>query len=189
MIPEIFRDLFRDLRTRMEKTVHVLADELKAVRTGRASTHLFDHIKVEYYGTEVPINQVATIRIPEPNLVTISPWEPKMLSVIEKAIRTSDLGLSPVNDGKMLKIPIPQLTDERREQLVRQVGKMAEEARTAIRMIRRDGNDHVKKAEKEKQCSEDDAHRAREEIQKLHDEYIKKIDELVSAKEKEIYQH
>ena len=188
MIPEVFRPLFKDLKTRMEKTLHVLEDELKTVRTGRASTHLFDHITVEYYGSPTPLSQVATLRIPEPNLVTITPWEPRMLAVIEKALRVSDLGVSPVNDGKTIKVPIPPLTEERRHELVRHVHKLAEEARTAIRMIRRDGNDSIKKMEKEKACSEDIARRGRDEVQKLTDEYIKKVEKIVKDKEQEILQ-
>ncbi len=183
---DLFRDLFQDLRTRMEKTLRKIQDELKTIRTGRASVHLFDHIHVDYYGTSMPVSQVATIRIPEPSLVIIQPWEPRMLSVIEKAILTSDLGLSPVNDGKSLKIPIPPLTEERRREFTKQVWKIAEEGKTAIRMIRRDGNETVKQMEREKMCSEDDAYRARQEIQKLTDEYVRKIEELARAKEEEI---
>lgn len=186
MIPDLFRDVFKDLSARMDKTTHFLEEEFKAIRTGRASIHLFDHITVDYYGNPTPIPQVATIRIPEPNLATITPWESRMLPVIEKAIRISKLNVSPVNDGKTIRVPIPPLTEERRQDLVRQVHKLAEEARTTIRMIRRDGNDTVKKMEKEKKCSEDIAHRARDEIQKLTDDYIKRIDAMVNDKEKEI---
>lgn len=183
---ELFGPLFKDLRERMEKTLKKIQNDLKSIRTGRASVHLFEHVRVDYYGTPMPIPQVATIRIPEPSLVIIQPWEPRMLSVIEKAIRTSDLGLSPINDGKVLRVPIPPLTEERRREFVRQVWKIAEEGKTAIRMIRRDGNERIKKMEKEKQCSEDDARRARDQVQKLTDEYTGKIDEVARVKEREI---
>lgn len=183
---DVFQALFRDLRTRMEKTLHKVQEDLKAIRTGRASIHLFDHVRVDYYGTPTPISQVATIRIPEPNLVVIQPWEPRMLALIEKAILTSDLGLSPVNDGKVVRVPIPPLTEERRREFAKQVWKIAEEGKTAIRMIRRDGNEHIRAMERDKKCSEDDARRARDQVQKLTDEYIDKIDQLAKAKEREV---
>ncbi len=186
MYLEVFKGVFKDVRRRMEKSVEKVREELRSIRTGRASTHLFDHIYVDYYGTQTPITQVATLRIPEPHLIIIQPWEPRMLKVIEKAILSSDLGVNPINDGKVLKVPIPKLTEERRKQLVKHVWKIAEEGKTAIRHIRRDGNEEVKRMEKEKKCSEDDAYRAREEIQKITDECIKKIESLAKDKEKEI---
>jgi ribosome recycling factor len=164
----------------------VLRRDLAAVRTGRASLGILDGVRVDYYGTPTPLNQVANLAVPEANLITIQPWEPPMLETIERAILSSDLDLNPANDGKILRIPIPPLTEERRKVLVKQVGKMAEESRTAIRQVRRDVNDRLKKLLKDKDISEDDEKRALNEVQDLTDEHIKKADEIAKKKEQEL---
>jgi len=179
-------ELKKRLVDKMDKTIETFKKDLAAIRTGRASLSIFEGITVNYYGSPTPINQVATMAIPESRLITIQPWDPKLLPDIEKAIQRSDLGLNPSNDGKIIRIAIPPLTEERRKQLVKQVHKRAEEARVSIRNIRRDGNEGIKKLEKEKHISEDESKRAIEEIQKLTDSYIKKVDEVLSHKEKEI---
>lgn len=171
---------------KMNQALEVFKKDLATFRTGRASLGILDNIKVEYYGSLVPLNQVATLGIPEPRLITIQPWEQRMISEIEKAILKSDLGLTPINDGKTIKIVIPPLTEERRKQLVKVVRKRAEEARVAVRNIRRDIIEEIKKAEKEKKFSEDDSRRAQEEIQKITNSFIEKIDQLLEQKEKEI---
>jgi len=173
-------------RTRMGKALEDLRQELAAVRTGRASTALLEHIKVEYYGTPTPLNQVATLGVPEPSLLTVQPWDPSLLPALDKAIRSSDLGLNPVNDGKILKVPIPPLTEERRKELVKHLHKVLENHRTAIRNIRRDANEALKKLLKDKKISEDDERRGLEEIQKLTDDIMEKLDTQGKSKEKEI---
>ena len=157
-----------------------------AVRTGRASTALLEHLKVEYYGTPTPLNQVATLGVPDPTMLTVQPWDPSLLSVIEKVIRSSDLGLNPVNDGKILKVPIPPLTEERRKELVKHLHKAMENHRTAVRNIRRDSNEALKKLLKDKKISEDDERRGLEEIQKLTDEFMEKLEGQAKSKEREI---
>lgn len=171
---------------RMNQTIEVFRKELASFRTGRASLGILDGIKVDYYGTLMPLNQVATLGIPDPRMITIQPWEQKMIGEIERAIMKSDLGLTPINDGKTIKLSIPPLTEERRKHLVKVVRKKAEEARVAIRNIRRDIIEEVKKAEKEKKFSEDDSRRIQEEIQKITNSFIEKIDQLLEQKEKEI---
>lgn len=171
---------------RMQHTIDVLKKEFASVRTGRASLALLDGIKVDYYGTPTPLQQLATLSTPDSRQILIQPWEQKIIPDIEKAIMKSDLGLTPANDGKSIRLIIPQLTEERRKDLVKVVKKKAEEARVAIRNIRRDANEELKKLEKEKHLSEDDAKRAHDEIQKLTDSFIKKVDELLAHKEKEI---
>lgn len=171
---------------KMNQAVEIFKKDLATFRTGRASLGILDNIKVEYYGSMVPLNQVATLGIPEPRMITIQPWEQRMLSEIERAILKSDLGLNPVNDGKMIKIIIPPLTEERRKQLVKVVRKRAEEARVAVRNIRRDIIEEIKKAEKEKKLSEDDSKRLQEEIQKITNSFIEKVDQALQQKEKEI---
>ncbi len=173
-------------RTRMGKALEDLRAELATVRTGRASVSLLDHIKVDYYGTPTPLNQVATLGVPEPTLLTVQPWDPSLLQAVEKVIRSSDLGLNPVNDGKMLRVPIPALTEERRKELVKHVHKVLENHRTAIRNIRRDANESLKKLLKEKKISEDDERRALSEVQKLTDEFSEKLESQGKSKEKEI---
>jgi len=179
-------ELKKRLIDKMDKTIETLKKDFAATRTGRASLSIFEGITVNYYGSPTPINQIATMAIPESRLITIQPWDPKLLPDIEKAIQKSDLGLNPTNDGKIIRIAIPPLTEERRKQLVKHVHKRAEEAKVSIRNIRRDGNEEVKKLEKEKHMSEDESKRMLEEIQKLTDSYIKKTDEVLSHKEKEI---
>ncbi len=171
---------------KMGKALEMLKREYAAIRTGRASLGILDGISVDYYGTPTPLNQVANLAIPEPRLITLQPWDPKMLGDIEKSIMKSDLGLTPSNDGKIIRLAIPPLTEERRQQIVKQAKKLAEESRVAVRNIRRDINDEIKKKGKESHLSEDDTKRAQEETQKLTDSFIKKIDELLAHKDKEI---
>jgi ribosome recycling factor len=171
---------------KMNQTIEVFKKELASFRTGRASLGILDGIKVDYYGTLTPLNQVATLGIPDPRVITIQPWEQKMIGEIERAIMKSDLGLTPVNDGKTIKLSIPPLTEERRKQLVKVVRKKAEEARVAIRNIRRDVIEEIKKGEKDKKFSEDESRRMQEEIQKITNSFIEKIDQILEQKEKEI---
>jgi ribosome recycling factor len=171
---------------KMNQTIEVFKKELASFRTGRASLGILDGIKVDYYGTLTPLNQVATLGIPDPRVITIQPWEQKMIGEIERAIMKSDLGLTPVNDGKTIKLSIPPLTEERRKQLVKVVRKKAEEARVAIRNIRRDVIEEIKKGEKDKKFSEDESRRMQEEIQKITNSFIEKIDQILQQKEKEI---
>ena len=180
------KELVEDAKRRMDKTMEVLQKELASIRTGRASLSILDHVRVDYYGNPMPLNQVANLAVPEPNLITIQPWESPMLEKIDKAIRSSDLDLNPSNDGKILRIPIPPLTEERRKTLVKQVGKFAEECRTAIRLVRRDANDRMKKLLKDKELSEDDERRALKEIQDLTDAHIKKVDDVAKKKDQEL---
>lgn len=170
----------------MQKAVENTKDELKKIRTGKASPALLDTIRVSYYGSTVPIKQVASINTPEPRLITIQPWEKNMIGEIEKAILKSDLGLNPVNDGILIRLPIPQLTEERRKDLVRLCHKLAEEGRVAVRNIRRDANDKLKKSEKEHAISEDQYHTTIDEVQQVTDKYIVEIDEILKHKEEEI---
>ncbi|HEB76477.1 MAG TPA: ribosome recycling factor [Nitrospirae bacterium] len=180
------KELKKKAKEKMEKAVEVLKKDLGSIRTGRASISLLDNITVEYYGTQTPLNQVATLSVPEPRMIAIQPWEQSMIPVIEKAVLQSDLGLNPTNDGKVIRIAIPPLTEERRKQLVKVVRKRAEEARVAIRNIRRETNEELKRLEKDEHVSEDDIKRGLEEIQKLTDAYIKAVDEVLQHKEKEI---
>jgi ribosome recycling factor len=174
------------LKERMDKAVEALKKDLAGIRTGRASLAIFEGIQVDYYGTPTPIEHVATLAVPESKLITIQPWEPKIISEIEKAILKSDLGLNPTNDGKIIRIAIPQLTEERRKQIVKQVHKRGEEAKISVRNIRRDGNDEIRQLEKDKQIGEDDAKRSMDEIQTITDSYIKNVDEIISHKETEV---
>jgi ribosome recycling factor len=172
-----------ELKQRMTRSVEDLRQELSAIRTGRASLSLFESIEVDYYGAQTPINQVASLSIPEPSLVTIQPYDGSLIGAIEKAILASDLGLNPANDGRLIRIPIPPLNEERRQQLARHVHKVLEDHRTAVRNIRRDGNDAMKKSLKNKEISEDEEHRALDEIQKLTDEFIATLEEIAKRKE------
>ena len=174
------------LKRRMGKAEEDLRRELASIRTGRASLSLFDNIQVDYYGVPTPVNQVASLSIPEPSLVTVQPYDVSLIGIIEKAILTSDLGLNPANDGRLIRIPIPPLNEERRQQLAKHVHKVLEDHRTAVRNIRRDGNETMKKHMKNKELSEDDEHRALDQIQNLTDEYIKKLEEIAKNKEEEI---
>jgi ribosome recycling factor len=170
----------------MEKTAADFQAALAAIRTGRASVHLLDGIKAEYYGTEMPLNQLATIHAPEPQMITVQPFDASALGAIEKAIRSSELGLNPANDGKLIRIPIPALTTERRQSLVKVLHKVLEEHRTGLRNIRRDGNDAIKKLKAAKEIGEDEERRAHDDIQKLTDAELGKIEEMAGAKEREI---
>jgi len=180
------QDLKRKTTERMTKTIETLKKEFSSIRTGRASLALLDGIMVNYYETPTPLQQLASLSIPESRQIAIQPWDPKTISDIEKAILKSDLGLTPMNDGKTVRINIPPLTEERRKQLVKTVRKKAEEAKVAIRNIRRDANEDLKKLEKEKHISEDIVKKSQEEIQKLTDSYISRADEVLGNKEKEI---
>lgn len=182
----MLKDVLTDAKKRMDASVEVLRKDLQAVRTGRASLAILDGVTVDYYGTPTPLNQVANLAVPEGNLITVQTWEPALLPVIEKAILSSDLDLNPANDGKILRIPIPPLTEERRKVLVKHVGKLAEESRTAVRQVRRDANDHLKKMLKDKELSEDEEKRALKQVQDLTDEHIKKVDDLIKKKEQEL---
>lgn len=178
--------LIVELKQKMEKCLKSLQGELSKVRTGRASLALLDDVKVDYYGTATPLQQVATLGVPEPRLITISPWDPKIIPDIEKAILKSGLGLSPMNDGKLVRLPIPTLTEERRRDLVKIVKKHGEEGKIAVRHVRRDGMDTLKKMEKEGHVSEDDVKQLSEVVEKLTHEFVEKADHLVISKEKEL---
>jgi ribosome recycling factor len=174
------------LKTRMDKAIGDLLHEMAAIRTGRATLGILDHIRVDYYGTPTPLNQVANLHVPEPSMITIQPWDVSQIGPIEKAIRSSDLGLNPANDGKIVRLPIPPLTEERRKDLVKKLHGVAEHHRVSVRNIRRDGNESVKKLLKDKKIAEDDEKRALDEIQKLTDSYMGKIDVAAKTKEKDI---
>jgi ribosome recycling factor len=180
------KDTYVQLKTRMEKAVEDFRKEMAAIRTGRASVHMLDSVTVEYYGSQMPLNQIATVHAPEPQMITVQPFDPSSLAEIEKAIRTADLGLNPMNDGKLIRVPVPVLTEERRRDLVKHLHKVLEDHKTAVRNIRRDGNDAIKKAMKDKKITEDEEKRALEEIQKLTDDEIKKMEDMSKAKEKEV---
>jgi len=180
------KDVFAQLKTRMDKAVEDFRREMAATRTGRANVHMLDTVTADYYGEQMPLNQIATIHAPEPQMITVQPFDPSVLAGIEKAIRGADLGLNPMNDGKIVRVPIPALTEERRKDMVKHLHKILEEHRTAIRNVRRDGNDAIKKTLKDKKISEDDEKRALEEIQKLTDDEIKKMEEMSKTKEKEV---
>ena len=180
------KDIVGDARKRMDSAVDDARRKLAAVRTGRASVSLLDNVTVEYYGTDMPLTQVATIHAPEPTMLTVQPFDPTQLNNIEKAVRASELGLNPSNDGKLIRVPIPPLTEERRRQMVKVVHEVAEEHRTAIRNVRRDANDHMKKMLKDKTISEDAEKDGLDQIQKLTDQHISRINELSEHKEKEV---
>jgi len=179
-------DIYDDTKDRMGKTITALENELKRVRTGRASLSLLDGIRVDYYGTMTPLNQMATLAVPESRLITIQPWDASVLKDIEKAVLKSDLGLTPSNDGKIIRLSIPPLTEDRRKELVKVVHKMCEEHKVAVRNIRRDSNDLLKTLKKDGDISEDDAFKAQDEVQKITDQFIKDIDDIYKEKEKEI---
>ncbi|HKS29385.1 MAG TPA: ribosome recycling factor [Pyrinomonadaceae bacterium] len=180
------KDVIKETRPRMESVIEDVRRKLATVRTGRAAVSLLDSIMVEYYGTPTPLSQMASVHAPEPNMLTVQPWDQTQLGAIEKAIRSSDLGLNPTNDGKLVRIPIPPLTEERRKQLAKQVHEIAEDHRTAVRNLRRDANDRLKKLLKDKAISEDAERDGLDEIQKLTNNYIGKIDELAKSKEQEL---
>jgi ribosome recycling factor len=180
------KEVEASLKTRMEKALSDLQHDMASIRTGRASLGILDHIRVDYYGTPTPLNQLANLHVPEPSMITIQPWDVSQIGPIEKAIRTSDLGLNPANDGKLIRLPIPPLTEERRKEIVKKMHGGAENHRVAVRNIRRDGNESVKKLMKDKKVTEDEEKRALDEIQKMTDAYMQKIDLAVKTKEKEI---
>jgi ribosome recycling factor len=180
------REVYTQLKSRMDKAVEDFRTNLAAARTGRATIHMLDPVRVPAYGSEMPLNQVATVHAPESQMLTVQPYDPGLMGEIEKAIRSAGLGLNPQNDGKMVRIPVPPLTEERRREMVKHLNKILEDHRTAVRNVRRDGNDAIKKAMKDKKISEDEERRALEEIQKLTDDEIKKMEELCKTKEKEL---
>ncbi|HKD14335.1 MAG TPA: ribosome recycling factor [Candidatus Angelobacter sp.] len=180
------KDVYQQLRTRMDKAVEDFRANLAAARTGRASVHMLDTIRVNYYGSEMPLNQLSTVHAPDAQLLTVQPYDPGIMGEIEKTIRSAGLGLNPMNDGKIIRIPVPPLTEERRREMVKHLHKILEDHRTAVRNIRRDGNDAIKKATKDKKITEDEERRALEDIQKLTDDEIKKMEEMAKAKEKEL---
>lgn len=180
------REAVKTTKAHMDKAVEVLRDELRTLRTGRASLGLLDGVRVDYYGTPTPLNQVANLSVPEPTLIMIQPWDPTLISAIDHAIQKANLGLNPMNDGKAIKLPVPSPTQERRKELVKVAHEYAERARTAVRNVRRDGNEELKKLEKDKKISEDDMHHGLDEVQKHTDEHIKLIGDVLAAKEKEI---
>jgi ribosome recycling factor len=179
-------ELYQDTEKKMEKTIDSLGRDLSTIRTGRASLAIFEGITVEYYGSQSPLNQVATLSIPESRLIVIQPWDPSVIKDIEKAIMRSDIGVTPNNDGKVIRIPIPSLTEERRIQLVKVVKRNGEDSKVAIRSIRRDAISDAKDFEKEKVISEDDLHRSQDKIQAITDRFIEKVDEFIEKKEKEV---
>ena len=182
----MINDVIRDVQHRMHGAIEALHREFKSLRTGRANVAMLDGITIDYYGTASPISQVATLKVPEPSLIVAEPWDKSMVSAVEKAIRTSDLGLNPSSDGKVIRIPIPQLTEDRRKELVKRAHHVSEEARTAIRQVRRDGNDRLKKMLKSHEISEDDEKRALDEIQKLTDKNIDEVGNILKHKEQDI---
>jgi ribosome recycling factor len=180
------KDVYTQLKTRMDKAVEDFRASLAAARTGRASVHMLDTVRVPYYGSEMPLNQLSSVHSPDPQLLTVQPFDPSIVNEIDKAIRSAGLGLNPQNDGKLIRIPVPPLTEERRKEMVKHLHKILEDHRTAIRNVRRDGNEAIKKAMKDKKISEDEEKKALDEVQKLTDAEIKKMEEMATAKEKEL---
>jgi ribosome recycling factor len=179
-------DVIKDVQHRMHGAIEALHGHFKTLRTGRANAAMLDTIQIDYYGTPTPLAQAASIKVPEPALLVIEPWDKSMVSVIEKAIRTSDLGFNPASDGKVIRVPVPTLTEERRKDLVKKAHAMAEESRTAIRQVRRDGNDKLKKLLKDHEISEDDEKRALDDIQKMTDKHIDEVASVLKSKEQDI---
>jgi len=182
------KETYQQLKTRMDKAVEDFRNNLSSIRTGRASVHMLDQVKVSAYGTEMPLNQVGQVNAPEPQMLLVQPYDVSLIAEIEKALRTAPHGFNPQNDGKVIRIPVPPMTEERRKEVVKHLSKVLEDHRTGVRNIRRDGNDLVKKAAKDKKISEDDEKRALDEMQKLTDDEIKRMEELCKAKEKEVMQ-
>jgi ribosome recycling factor len=180
------KDVLASMKSHMEKTIDALRKEYQKVRTGRASIALLEDIKVNYYDTPTPINQVAAVAVPEPRVITIQPWEAKLIPIIEKAILNANIGLTPTNDGKLIRLGVPPLTEERRKEIVKQLKKMAEDSKIALRNIRRDAIDSLKKLEKDKKISEDDLKRSEKDVQDVTNSYVAKVDDVVAAKEKEV---
>jgi ribosome recycling factor len=183
------KGLFTEVNKRMDVALERVKHDLAAVRTGRASTALLDHVHVEAYGSKMPLNQVAGLSIPEPTLIVVQPFDPTLVAAVERAIRVSDLGLNPANDGKVIRVPIPSLTDERRKELSRHVHKLAEEGRNTVRGVRRDANDRLKKLLKDSMISEDDERKGLDEVQKITDQHIKLIDDSQKKKDAELLGH
>jgi len=182
----MMKDVITKTRQGMDKCIESLKKDFTRVRTGRASVSLLDDVRIDYYGTPTPLSQVGTLAVPEPRLITITPWEKKLINDIEKAILKSDLGLNPSSDGVLVRIIIPPLTEDRRKEMCKVLKRLGEESKIALRNIRRDGNDSLKKMEKDKEISEDDLKRGEKDIQDLTDQFVKKVDESVAAKEKEV---
>jgi ribosome recycling factor len=182
------KDICSDLKRRMDQSVTDFQANLAATRTGRASVHMLDQVKVDYYGTPTPINQMAQVSAPEPQLILISPWDPTILKEVEKAIQTAGLGFNPISDGKVIRVPVPAMTEERRRDVVKHINKVLEEHRTAIRNVRRDGNEALKKLAKDKKISEDEEKRAAEEVQKMTNDEILRMEDLSRKKEAEVMQ-
>src|ERR1700675_4521829 len=180
------KEIRGQLKTRMDKAVEDFRKAMAGVRTGRANVHMLDNVSVDYYGSQMPLNQIAQVHAAEAQLITVQPFDPSQLGAIEKAIRSGDMGLNPMNDGKLIRVPVPPLTQERRQDMVKHLHKVLEEHRTAVRNIRRDGNDAIKKALKDKKITEDEEKRSLDEIQKLTDGEIKKMEEMSKGKEKEV---
>ena len=180
------KETLRDVEKRMKTSAEHFRKDLSKLRTGRANLGLFEDIKVNYYGTLTPINQVATLGVPDPTLITIQPWDPSLLADLDKAIRNADLGLNPINDGKQLKVPIPPLDEERRQELAKHIRNLLEEERTALRIMRRDAKDEIEEMEKSKEITEDDKFWGYDKLQEITDEYVKKIEDYADAKEQEI---
>ncbi|MDX8402190.1 MAG: ribosome recycling factor [Mariprofundaceae bacterium] len=178
--------MFDELKKRMEKSIAALKSELATIRTGRANAAILDHVRVDYYGSEVPVNQVGNISVPEPRMLVITPWEKSVLKAIEKAILASDLGLTPTNDGEVIRIVLPELTEERRKELVKLARQAGEKAKVSIRNIRRDANDEVKRQVRDEGLSEDESKRMQERIQKITDDFIAEVDRIIEHKEQEI---
>jgi ribosome recycling factor len=179
-------DVRKSAEQKMQRSLETLKADLAKVRTGRAHTGLLDHIHVDYYGTAMPLPQVAGVTLADPRTIGVTPWEKKMIPVVEKAIRDSDLGLNPATSGDMIRVPMPPLTEERRKELIKVVHKEAEAAKVAVRNVRRDANEHLKKLAKDKECSEDEERRAHEELQKLTDRFVAEIDKMLAAKETDL---
>ena len=180
------KEIVSEVKIKMDKSVQVLKKDLSTIRAGRANPHLLDKISVDYYGTLTPINQMGNIAVPEPRLLTIALWETKFISIVEKAIMKSDLGITPSNDGRVIRLVFPELTEERRKDIVKNIHKLAEETKVAIRAVRRDSNESLKKMKKTSEITEDDLFSGESELQKITDENIKKVDEIIKLKEKEI---
>ncbi|MBF0622052.1 MAG: ribosome recycling factor [Magnetococcales bacterium] len=180
--------LFKDLKSRMGKAVGALQEDMNGVRTGRASTSILENIIVNAYGQDMAINQLATLSVPEPRMISVQPWDKGTMTAIEKAIRESDLGLNPLNDGQVLRVPLPELTEERRKEMVKLVHKYGEQAKIAVRNIRRDGMDQLKRAEKNKEISQDDLRTHEKTVQELTDTYVKEVDGVIESKEKDVMQ-
>lgn len=180
------KSVFQETELKMKRALDHLHQELRTLRTGRASLSVLDNVRVDYYGTPTPLNQVANLSVPDATLIVAQPWDPSMIGPIEKAIHQADLGLNPSNDGKVIRIPVPPLTEERRREIVRKAHDYAEECRNAIRQVRREGNERLKQLEKDKEISQDDEHRGLEEIQKLHDHYIGQVNKALETKESDL---